>query len=560
MLKFLSIENFALIESLQIDFHPGLTLITGETGSGKSILVDAVALLAGERASQEMVREGFEKARVEGIFALCPDHPARTVLERAGLARGEDEVVIRREISQAGTNKVFINNCISTQGFLAELGPLLADIHGQHDQQQLLQPRTHLEFLDAFGSNQAQLQELAVLFHDCQVVKGQLAAIRASEKERLQKIDTFKYQIEDIEKLALSPGLDQTLETERALLATSEKRCQHAQIGYQVLYEKEDSCLALLANVEKELAQLVNLDAAFTPLSRLAETRYQLEEIAYQLRDYADKIEFSPARLEEVEARLAQIQKAKRKYGASVDEILSYYEQIRKDTEELLRAEEQTEELNREVTRAAEAYLHAARKLSEKRRQDSQALCLEVEKELACLSMDKTKFKVELTNSEALASEKGIDEAEFLISANLGEAPKPLAKIASGGEISRIILALKSVMTLETYPKTLVFDEIDAGIGGRVASNVGEKLAGLARGHQVFCVTHLPQIALQADQHYFLAKREQRNRTVIEIRRLQDEERVEELARMLAGESVTASTERHARELLKAAKKARREP
>ncbi|RPJ59448.1 MAG: DNA repair protein RecN [Acidobacteria bacterium] len=559
MLKFLSIENFALIESLQIDFHPGLTLITGETGSGKSILVDAVALLAGERASQEMVREGFEKARVEGIFALCPDHPARTVLERAGLARGEDEVVIRREISQAGTNKVFINNCISTQGFLAELGPLLADIHGQHDQQQLLQPRTHLEFLDAFGSNQAQLQELAVLFHDCQVVKGQLAAIRASEKERLQKIDTFKYQIEDIEKLALSPGLDQTLETERALLATSEKRCQHAQIGYQVLYEKEDSCLALLANVEKELAQLVNLDAAFTPLSRLAETRYQLEEIAYQLRDYADKIEFSPARLEEVEARLAQIQKAKRKYGASVDEILSYYEQIRKDTEELLRAEEQTEELNREVTRAAEAYLHAARKLSEKRRQDSQALCLEVEKELACLSMDKTKFKVELTNSEALASEKGIDEAEFLISANLGEAPKPLAKIASGGEISRIILALKSVMTLETYPKTLVFDEIDAGIGGRVASNVGEKLAALARGHQVFCVTHLPQIALQADQHYFLAKREQRNRTVIEIRCLRDEERVEELARMLAGESVTASTERHARELLKAAKKARQQ-
>ncbi|RPJ86839.1 MAG: DNA repair protein RecN, partial [Acidobacteria bacterium] len=236
MLKFLSIENFALIESLQIDFHPGLTLITGETGSGKSILVDAVALLAGERASQEMVREGFEKARVEGIFALCPDHPARTVLERAGLARGEDEVVIRREISQAGTNKVFINNSISTQGFLAELGPLLADIHGQHDQQQLLQPRTHLEYLDAFGSNQAQLQELAALFHDWQDVKGRLAAIRESEKERLQKIDTCKYQIEDIEKLALSPGLDHTLETERALLATSEKRCQHAQIGYQILY------------------------------------------------------------------------------------------------------------------------------------------------------------------------------------------------------------------------------------------------------------------------------------------------------------------------------------
>ena len=560
MLKFLSIENFALIESLDIDFHPGLTLITGETGSGKSILVDAVALLAGERASQEMVREGFDKARVEGIFQLSPHHPARSVLERAGLAKGEDEVLIRREISQAGSNKVYINNCLSTQGFLAELGPLLADIHGQHDQQQLLQPRTHLEFLDAFGSNQALLQEVARLFSEWQGVKNRLAAIRASEKERLQKIDTFKYQIQDIERLSLTPGLDQALEAERALLATSEKRCQHAQMAYQALYENEPSCLALLGNVDKELGHLANLDSAFAPLTgRLTEARYQLEEIALQLRDYAAKIEFSPARLEEIEERLAQIQKAKRKYGSSVDEILAYYQQIQKETEELLKAEEQTEELSRKVSEVQEEYRQAARKLSEERRADCQGLCGQVEKELAYLSMDRTQFKVELTTSETLASEKGIDEAEFLISANLGEAPKALAKIASGGEISRVILALKSVLTLETYPKTLVFDEIDSGIGGRVASNVGEKLAGLAREHQVFCVTHLPQIALQADQHYFLTKHEQRNRTVIEIKRLQDEERVQELARMLAGEAVTAGTERHARELLKAARKTRKQ-
>lgn len=560
MLKFLSIENFALIESLRIDFHPGLTLITGETGSGKSILVDAVALLAGERASQEMVREGFDRARVEGIFELCANHPARAVLERAGLSQGEDEVVIRREISQTGSNKVFINNCVSTQGFLAELGPLLADIHGQHDQQLLLQPRTHLEFLDAFGSNQPQLVEVGRLFGNVQQLKSRLAAIRASEKERLQKIDTFKFQIEDIEKLSLTPGLDQALETERALLTTSEKRCLHAQSAYQGLYENEESCLTLLGNVDKELAQLAHLDDTFSPLvGRLAEARYQLEEIAYQLRDYAAKIEYSPARLEEIEERLAQIQKAKRKYGGSVDEILSYYDQIQQETQELLRAEEKTEELSREVTRIEEEYLRLARSLSDKRRADGAALCREVEKELACLSMDKTRFEVTLTSSEALASEKGIDEAEFLISANVGEAPKPLAKIASGGEISRVILALKSVLTLETYPKTLVFDEIDAGIGGRVASNVGEKLARLAGGHQVFCVTHLPQIAHQADQHYYLAKREQRNRTVIEINRLTDEERVQELARMLSGETVTASTEKHARELLKAAKKRRRE-
>jgi DNA repair protein RecN (Recombination protein N) len=560
MLKFLSIENFALIESIQIDFHPGLTLITGETGSGKSILVDAVALLAGERASQEMVREGFDKARVEGIFELPAHHPARRVLERAGLESGDDEVLIRREISQAGSNKVFVNNCLSTQGFLAELGPLLADIHGQHDQQLLLQARTHLEFLDAFGANQPLLQEVTRLFGGWEEVKNRLATIRASEKERLQQIDTFRYQLQDIEKLALTPGLDQALEAERALLTTSEKRCQHAQIGYQTLYESEGSCLALLGNVDKEIGQLANLDSAFTPLTgRLAEVRYQLEEIAFQLRDYAAKIEFNPARLEEIEERLAQIQKAKRKYGSSVNEILDYYEKIKKETEELLKAEEQTEELTQKVSDAEKTYLEAARRLSEKRRIDSQALCGQVEKELAYLSMDKTQFKVNLTTSETLASEKGIDEAEFFISANVGEAPKPLAKIASGGEISRVILALKSVLTLEAYPKTLVFDEIDSGIGGRVASNVGEKLSGLAREHQVFCVTHLPQIALQADQHYFLTKHEQQNRTVIEIRRLQDEERVQELARMLAGEAVTVSTERHARELLKAARKSRRE-
>jgi len=560
MLKFLSIENFALIESLQIDFHRGLTLITGETGSGKSILVDAVALLAGERASQEMVREGFDKARVEGIFALAPNHPARAVLDRAGLSRGEDEVIIRREISQTGSNKVFINSCLSTQGFLAELGPLLADIHGQHDQQQLLQPRTHLEFLDAFASNQATLQEVARLFGQWQDVKSRLAAIRASEKERLQKIDTYRYQIDDIQKLSLTPGLDQALEGERALLASAERRCQHAQLGYQALYENDNSCLALLGSVGKEIDQLAALDSTFTPLAgRLAEARYQLEEIAYLLRDYAAKIDFSPARIEEIEEQLARIQKAKRKYGSSVDEILSYYEQIKRETEELLHAEGQTEELSLLVGQVEAEYLDAARKLSEKRREAGAALCREVEKELGYLSMDNTQFRVELAASESLASEKGIDEAEFLISANLGEAPKPLAKIASGGEISRIILALKSVLTLEKYPKTLVFDEIDSGIGGRVASNVGEKLAGLAHEHQVFCVTHLPQIALQADQHYFLAKREQRNRTVIEIKPLTDEERVQELARMLSGETVTASTERHARELLKAAKKTRRE-
>jgi len=555
MLKFLSIENFALIEHLEIEFHSGLSLITGETGSGKSILVDAVALLAGGRASQEMVRAGFEKARVEGLFTLHPEHPAKSVLQQAGLGDGGDELLIRREISQTGTNKVFINNCLSTQSFLAELGALLADIHGQHDQQTLLQPRTHLEFLDAFGGNQMLLSETSRAYTEWKAIEGRLAAIRASEKERLQKIDTLRYQTQDIARLNLSPGLDTQLETERALLASAEKRLQYAQGSYQGLYESDVSCLALLNNVEKELSQLAVLDGSFAAtLNRLAETRYQLEEIAFQLRDYADKVEFNPARLEEINDRLAEIQKAKRKYGSSVDEILEYFERIQKETDELQRTEQETAELVQQVEEARERYFQTAAKLSRKRQEDSQALCEAVEKELAGLSMKKTVFKVALSSSDNFASEKGIDQAEFLISANPGEPPRPLAKIASGGEISRVILALKSVLTLETYPKTLVFDEIDTGIGGRVASNVGEKLARLADDHQVFCVTHLPQIAFQADQHYYLEKREHDGRTVIDIRRLEGEERVQELARMLAGEAVTTGAVQHARELLKAAR------
>jgi DNA repair protein RecN (Recombination protein N) len=555
MLKFLSVENFALIDRLEIEFQAGLSLITGETGSGKSILVDAVGLLVGQRASQEMVRQGFDKARVEGIFDLPADHPAWALLRNAGLD-GDRELIIRREIAQNGGHKVFVNGALTTQGFLAELGSLLADIHGQHDQQLLLQPRTHLDFLDAFGANQAALATIAARFAAWQDLKSRVARLVAGEQERLQKIDTLKYQVGDIEKLGLTPGLDQDLEREKALLLTAERRLQSATQAYQLLYEQEESALSRIDNAEKSLASLVELDPGLAGgPDRLHEARFALEEIAFQLRDYAAKIESDPTRLEQIEERLAEIQKARRKYGESVDQILAFCESARKQLEELLQSGQQTEELSQARDEAERAYLETARALSAKRRHDSEALRRAVEKELEYLSMQNTVFEINI-QSEAQATDRGIDEVEFFISPNVGEAPRPLAKIASGGELSRVILALKSVLTLEGYPKTLVFDEIDAGIGGRAASNVGEKLAALARDHQVFCVTHLPQIALHADHHYLLDKRERRNRTIIEISRLEKEARVEELARMLAGEAMTKGTLEHARELLGA--KARR--
>ncbi len=554
MLNFLTIENFALIDRLEVEFRQGLTLITGETGSGKSILVDAVGLLTGQRAYQEMIRQGSERARVEGAFHLGSKHPARDLLASAGLENG-DELIIRREIIQGGASKAIVNGSLVTLAFLAELGMRLGDIHGQHDQQVLLQPSTHLDFLDAFGENQAAVAEVQSLHAELQAVRSRLAAGRASEQERLQRIDNLKFQIDDIARLALTPGLDVELEKERTLLGTAEKRLHHAQESFQILYESEGSVLSQVSAVKRNLQALTTLDDALaSAVARFEETCFQLEETSFQLRDYAAHVEYNPGRLEEIEGRLAEIQKARRKYGESVEEILNYAERIRTELQELSGSEEQLEELNRRETVLRDQYREAARLLSEKRREDKKGLSKIVEKELTGLSMQNTVFDVQMTTDEELVTEKGIDEVEFLISPNPGELPRPLAKIVSGGELSRVMLALKSILTLETYEKTLVFDEVDAGIGGRVASNVGQKLAALARHHQVFCVTHLPQIAVYSDHHFRVDKQAVGGRATVGIRLLKNQERVQELARMMTGDRVTQTTLKHAAELLQSVK------
>jgi len=554
MLSFLTIENFALIDRLEVEFRQGLTLITGETGSGKSILVDAVGLLTGQRAYQEMIRQGCERARVEGAFHLDAKHPARDLLGAAGLENG-DELIIRREIIQAGGSKAVVNGSLVTLAFLSELGMRLGDIHGQHDQQVLLQPSTHLDFLDAFGQNQAAVAQVLSLHTELQAVRSRLAAGRATEQERLQRIDNLRFQIDDIARLALTRGLDLDLEKERTLLGTAEKRLHHAQDSFQILYESEASVLSQVSAVKRNLQALAAFDDSLAPaVARFEETCFQLEEVSFQLRDYAAHVEHNPGRLEEIEARLAEIQKARRKYGESVDEILNHAERVRNELEELSGSEEQLEELGRRETLIRDRYRDAARHLSEKRRSDKKGLSKVVEKELAGLSMQNTVFDVQMTTDEDLVTEKGIDAIEFMISPNPGELPRPLAKIVSGGELSRVMLALKSILTLETYEKTLVFDEVDAGIGGRVASNVGQKLAALARRHQVFCVTHLPQIAVYSDHHFRVDKQAASGRATVGIRLLKNQERIQELARMMTGDRVTQTTLKHAAELLQSVK------
>ncbi len=552
MLKFLSVENFALIDRLEIEFRQGLNLITGETGSGKSILVDAVGLLLGGRASQEMVRQGFDQARVEGLFELSREHPATACLADSGIPLEGGELIIRRDISRSGSNKVFINGILSSLTTLSRLGTLLADIHGQHEQQLLLRSSVQLQFLDAFSAHEPLAQQVRESFHLLQGVRSELARLQASEQERLQRLDTLHFQTADIDKLQLRAGLDVELEAERGLLASAEKRLSAAQRAYQDIYEREESSLSLLHQAKKELEDLCGLDPQLEPvLVKLGDSRYLLEEVAYQLRDYTNQIESNPGRLDAVQERLSEIQKARRKYGETVDEILAYLERAQKEVHELSQCEDEIEQLVEKERQLESKYRSFAQRLSRSRHQQAKLLSKQVERELSDLHMENAAFTVQIHTSDEGATEQGLDQVEFLISANVGESSKPLAKIASGGELSRTVLALKSILTLENYSKTLVFDEVDAGIGGRVASTIGEKLARLGTVHQVFCVTHLPQVASYASQHFHVTKRHSAERTIVEIVPLAARERVEELSRMMAGKALTETTRKQARELLR---------
>jgi len=551
MLKFLLIENFALIDYLEIEFQKGFNLITGETGSGKSILVDAVGLLVGERASQEMVREGFEKARVEGIFKVSSKHPIHKALEETNTPLEDEELIICREISLSGSNKIFVNGKMITQKLLSELGLLLADIHGQHDQQLLLHPKYQLDFLDAFGENQNLVAHLGSLFHKLQTVRSGLNSLNINEKDRLQKLDNLNYQITEIDNLNLRSGLDRELEEERRLLNSSEHRLQASQQAYQLLYEQEISLSNLLNQAEKHIEKLANTDTAYKKTAeKMKDIRFQIEEISHNLRDYADSIEFNPARLDILEEQLLEINKAKRKYGETVEDILEYASRTKEEIIELTENNTKTEELVVLQKKLEAEYLQLARNLSNKRHQDIKNLSKSIGQELANLNLENTIFEVDLNSTEEEISEKGIDQAEFLLSPNIGESPKPLSRIASGGELSRIILALKSIVSPENYLKTLVFDEVDTGIGGRVASTVGEKLSLLSNQHQVFCVTHLPQIACWASHHLHVNKQQSNERTIIQITTLTGKNQIEELARMMAGENVTETSRKQARELL----------
>ena len=568
MLRFLEISQFALIDHLSIEFHEGLNLLTGETGSGKSIIVDALGLLLGEKGHAEMIRTGADRFTITGWFEAPEDDRIEKQLREGGLELNTEELIIKRELAQNGKGRCFISNQMVPLGFLKEITRYLVDIHGQNEQQTLYSGDSQLQFLDACSNLDPLLAQVQSLYEQLSEKVQRIQALRKNEQERLRTIDLLTFQTAEIEKAQLkSEDEEERLAAEHKLLANADRLFQLSSQAYSELYEEEASACTVLKRSNRMLEELRKVDNRCDGLwEQLQSARISLEDVALSLREYSSKIEVNPQRLEWVENRIAEIDRLKRKYGGTLREIFSFYQKSLSDLEDWQRADQNMATLEKDNNVLQEDYWRKALELSDKRKTAAKQLEKSVEQELSQLAMAKTRFRVsfgqtgqssrrELNQNARPGTARGIDEIEFLISPNLGEDLKPLIKIASGGEISRIMLALKSVKSIDGRSKTLVFDEVDAGIGGQTADVVGQKLKKLSKRNQVICVTHLPQIASYADSHYYIEKRMEKGRTLTQVARLDGKDRVQEIARMISGERVTDSVLKHAAELLKIAAK-----
>jgi DNA repair protein RecN (Recombination protein N) len=555
----LAVENYAVIEQVRVRFHPGLNLLTGETGSGKSIVVDALGLLLGGRASPEMVRTGAPRARVSGIFEVAETPALKKLLEDAGIEMEDYEILIEREIQSGGKSRAFVCNRPATASLLKDLAPHLADIHGQHDQQQLFSPAVQCGMLDAFAGSTGLVAEASETFRAWKRVSSELDQLNQGAQEKLRLADLWSFQRKEIEAVAPKPGEDLELENERRVLRNVVRLQELAGGAYAVLYEDPGSASAQVSSIVKRLEELARIDeSAQEILDQLQPASIALAEAARALGRYVDKLEADPARLDEVEARLAALEKLKRKYGASVEQVLAFLDEVRTNLAAVENTDDRRNGLQKQVAELSAAYESAAKKLSARRKEAAIQLGKRVEQELAALAMEKTRLSIRVDPAEW--SENGADTVTFLIAPNVGEELKPLDKIASGGELSRVALALKTCTMpasarKQSTPGTLVFDEVDAGVGGSAAEAVGRRLKKLSAANQVICVTHLPQIAGFADHHYFVEKHSEHGRTVASVEELTAAERTREIGRMLSGERITQEALRHAEQLLKMAAK-----
>jgi DNA repair protein RecN (Recombination protein N) len=557
MLAELLVENYAVIERVRVRFHPGLNLLTGETGSGKSIVVDALGLLFGGRSSAEMVRSGADRARVSGVFEISGSPKLLALLHDSGVEPEDGELLVEREIQSSGKSRALVGNRPATAALLRDLAPFLGDIHGQHDQQQLFSPVVQREMLDAFAGAEELVREVAARFRQWRTFSAELEELDRTSQEKLRLADLWAFQRREIEAAAPKPGEDTELENERRVLRNVVRLQEAAGAAYAALYEDVHSALAQLATAAKRLDEVGRIDKSIEEvIAALKPAAIGVDEAAHALRHYVGALEADPRRLDEVESRLASLEKLKRKYGATIEETLAFLDQVKTDLAAVENSSERRQTLEKEIAQAAAAYESTAAQLTMKRTEAAARLSRRVERELAALAMEKTRVEicVEIENW----SEHGSDAVRILISPNPGEEPKALEKIASGGELSRVALALKTCTGPRSAsapegasPLTLVFDEIDAGVGGSAAEAVGRRLKKLSRGSQVICVTHLPQIAGFADHHYSVEKHTVKGRTTAAVEELTPAARTREIGRMLSGEHVTPEALRHAEQLIK---------
>ena len=559
MLSLLHIENIALIESADIRFEAGFNVLTGETGAGKSIVIDSIGAVLGERTSRELIRTGARSALVTAVFT---DVPPLAWLRENGFSDGREELLLQRELQGDGRNVCRVDGRLVTVAQLRELGRQLLNIHGQHDGQQLLDPASHLGYLDRFGRHEPLLEEYGVAYRSWHELRRRIAALQMDEAERSRRVDTLNYQIRELERAELRPGEDEELDARRVLLRSAGRLMEAVRAAEFALSGDEDSAgaCALVADAEGAVQSVASISPELGELGeRLTALRCAADDAADSLRDLSRTFDFSPGELDEVEERLDLLYRLRKKYGPTVEEMLAYLERCRQELDQIQYADDTIARLEKELGKAEKEARTRGQALSQARQIAAQSLRDRVQEELRQLDMPKVRFEVEFApkGGEARMDETGVDEIQFLMSANLGEALKPIQKVASGGELARIMLALKNVLAEGDEVGSLVFDEVDTGVSGRAAQKVAEKMAQVARRKQVLCVTHLPQIAAMADTHFAVSKGERGGRTYTALERLDRTRRREELARLIGGASVTPALLESAEELLAQAEQLR---
>lgn len=551
MLINLSIKNYALIDELDLELAPGLNIFTGETGAGKSIVIESLNLILGERASAQLIRKGANKCFVTGAFDISKIKKLKKYLDDSGLA-GEDagSLILRREIDIAGKSRAFVNDTPAGLNTLLEIGNYLVDVHGQHEHQTLLKTASQRELLDSFAGNDKLLEDAGRLYSEWKELQAQKDSKNLSEQERTRLVDLYSFQVKEIDAAKLSPGDEEAIEQELPQMKNAEKLRELSNEAYQLLYGSEGSALEQLNKARKLLETINKLSNSLDETAGTLDSAViSAEEAADDIENFAEKLSSDPERLNELLSRQDLIYKLKKKYGSDIAEILAYREKIGRELDALTKFDQNLQELDAAIAKTFKQLSGVCERLSEARKKAGAKLSAGVESELSELGMKKAKFSISLVKESEPASE-GWDRVEFLFSANQGVDAKPLKNIASGGEMSRVMLGIKTVLAKADNVPVLVFDEIDAGIGGPTGQTVGKKLKALSTHRQILCITHLPQIAAFADRHLAVEKGSQAGKTSTLIRDLAEKDRLEEIARMLSGEEITPTARKHASELI----------